>query len=126
MSDFDFAAIKPVTVKAADVPKIKRPRALAHNPLAEHFAKSMAKVNAEGEGVWLSLPNLPIVDPSEKNPMGEVVRKALAHLRNAADNAGKGMNKQLSMNEDGTVTLYFQSKPKGTRNVKPKTEEDKA
>lgn len=123
---FDFATVKPVTVKAADVPTQTRTRAVAENPLAPHFAASMAKENAEGFGTWKSI-TLPIVNPKDGSPFGDVYREAFNKLSQAASNAGKGLTKKVSASDDGTeVTIYFRSKPRGTRTVKDKTEESKA
>lgn len=117
MTAFDFTNVKATVAKASDIPAITRTRKLAENPLAGHFAKSMAKEDAEGKGQWLALP-LPIVEASEKAVLGTVVRDAARHIRNAAANVDKGSEIRTTDNEDGTATLHFRSIPRRTRKAK--------
>lgn len=124
MTDFDFTNIKATVTKEADVPKLVRNR-IAVNPFAEHFAKSDAKRDADDKGQWLNVV-LPVVTPSEKNVYGKVVSKALYYLRSAADNNGRGLDKQLEMSDDGTsVTVYFRSKVKTPKKAKTTETNDK-
>jgi hypothetical protein len=114
---FDFSAVKATVTKPADVPAITRTRQLAVNPLAEAFAKSVAKEDADGKGQWLTLA-LPVVETSEKAPLGTVVRDAARHIRNAAANVDKGSEIRTADNNDGTATLHFRSTPRRTRKAK--------
>lgn len=123
---FDFSAIKATATKPADIPAITRPRNLAANPLAEHFAKSHSKLNAEGEGPWFTLANLPIVDAADGIPFGTVVKTALTKLQQAAGNVNSGIEKRANLNDDNTVTVYFRAVPKRIVNRKPKTDENTA
>lgn len=120
---FDFTNVKATAAKPADIPAITRTRKLAENPLAGHFAKSLAKEDAEGKGQWMTLAGLPVVEASEKAVLGTVVRDAARHIRNAAANVDKGSEIRTVDNEDGTATLHFRSIPRRTRTVKAKTAE---
>lgn len=115
---FDFTNVKATVAKPADIPAITRTRKVAVNPLADHFAKSMAKEDAEGKGAWLTLAGLPIVEASEKAVLGTVVRDAARHIRNAAANVDRGSEIRTVDNEDGTATLHFRSIPRRTRKAK--------
>lgn len=123
MSDFDLSSLKATATKAADVPKIRKPRNLAVNPLAAHFDKSFSKINAEtGEGPWFSI-EVPVLGSFEKSPYGEVAKDALVKLQQAAGNVGSGIEKRPVPSEDGkTVTIHYRAMPKRIVNRKPKTE----
>ena len=115
---YDFANVKATAAKASDIPAITRTRKLAKNPLAGHFAKSVAKEDAEGKGQWMTLAGLPIVEASDKAVLGTVVRDAARHIRNAAANVDKGSEIRTVDNEDGTATLHFRSTPRRIRKAK--------
>lgn len=115
---FDFTTVKATTVKPADVPAITRTRKLAENPFSGHFAKSMSKEDADGNGQWLAIPDLPIVEASEKANLGTVVRDATRYVRNAAAAVDKGSEIRTTDNGDGTATLHFRSAPRRTRKAK--------
>jgi len=117
MTTFDFTAVKPTTVKEADLPEITRTRQLAVNPFSQHVAKSAAKLDADGKGQWLSV-TLPIVNPTDKNVVGTVYGQAVRHITNAASNDLDGMGREIrnTVSDDGTeVTLYFRVTPKRTK-----------
>jgi hypothetical protein len=115
---FDFTNVKATVAKPAEIPAITRTRKLAENPFAGHFAKSMAKEDAEGKGQWLAVPELPIVEASEKANLGTVVAAATRHIRNAAANVDKGSEIRTTDNENGTATIHFRSIPRRTRKSK--------
>jgi len=124
MTDFDFTAIKSTPTKAADVPKIARPRNLAVNQLAAHFDKSFSKINAAGEGPWFSV-DVPVLGSIEKSPYGEVAKTALVKLQQAAAAVNSGIEKRPDVSEDGkTVTIHYRAMPK--RVVNRKSAESKA
>ena len=124
MTDFDFDNLKATEVKAADIPKFTKTRNII-NPLKEQFAKSVAKEDENGYGKWLALQPLPGAPTrSDKGNMnyGPVVTKALGYLSRAAESEGKGLSKNVIVNDDGTVTVQFRSKPRTTRANKAATE----
>lgn len=114
---FDFATVKATVAKPSDIPAITRTRKLAENPLAGHFAASVKKEDANGDGQWMTMV-LPIVEASEKANLGTVVATATRHIRNAAANVDKGSEIRTVDNEDGTATLHFRSTPRRTRKTK--------
>lgn len=115
---FDFTAVKPTVAKPSEIPAITRTRKLAVNPLADHFAASVKKEDADGNGQWMSM-TLPIEQASEKAVLGTVVRDAVRHLRNAAANIDKGSEIRTTDNRDETATVHFRSAPRRTKKSKP-------
>lgn len=117
MTEFDFSD-KPVVVKADQIPKQTRTRIGAPNPLAGHFDASIKKEDENGVGQWLSIPNMPAHDRSDKAPYGEKAKYAFRKLTDAAKDAGKGLDKIYQDNEDGTVTLFYRSNVRRTKAAK--------
>lgn len=115
---FDFTNVKATVAKPSEIPAVTRTRKLAENPLAENFAKSMAKEDADGKGQWLALKDLPIIEASDKAVLGTVIRDAARHIRNAAANVDKGSEIRTADNGNGTATLHFRSAPRRARKAK--------
>lgn len=114
---YDFTTVKATVAKPADIPAITRTRKLAVNPLADHFAASVKKEDADGNGQWMSM-TLPIEQASEKAVLGTVVRDAVRHIRNAAANIDKGSEVRTTDNRDETATVHFRSAPRRTKKAK--------
>lgn len=118
---YDFTTVKATVAKPADIPAITRTRKVAENPLAGHFAKSddeKYRMEHDNNGKWITLAELPVIEASEKAPLGTVVRDAARHIRNAAANADRGSEIRTVDNEDGTATLHFRSTPRRVKKTK--------
>lgn len=111
MTDFDFTAVKTTVTKTEDIPRDTRVN-LTVNPLADHFAKSMKKEDADGNGQWLNmvLPGEETITSKGGVNYGKVVTKALNYLRRAAKEADKGISIRTEDMKDGTVKIFYRSR----------------
>lgn len=89
---FDFGSLTAVPIAAP--PKKANP--VAHLAVASKGDDWDAK----GLGTWMEIPALPA---GQVTPLVNL-------LHNAAKDAGHGMNTRTTKNDDGTVTVAFQSK----------------
>ena len=100
------------------------------NPFDAHYAATAKKTGDDGKGQWLNV-TLPGKEGTvtgkngnTRKTYGETVEKAQSLLIKASKTYSEANDVNLSVsfrrvdNGDGTVTLHFQSIPRGTRTTK--------